>query len=135
MVDICLQEIVIMVYYCGMKREILGFPRPVPREIPRDGRPEGFPEGPAEGNPVFPDSFHNCIILVSSKGFQSCSVVFRRSDSSLHSCLPPFPPPNQTSEHERRHRVQSDWHSRRGKTSPGILLPLQWADLPLAPML
>jgi hypothetical protein len=34
-----------LVYYCGMKREILGFPRPVPREIPRGGHPEGFPEG------------------------------------------------------------------------------------------
>jgi hypothetical protein len=34
-----------LVYYCGMKRAILGFMRPVPREIPRDGRPEGFPEG------------------------------------------------------------------------------------------
>ena len=35
-VNICPQEIAIMVYYCGMKREILGFPRPVPRDFPRD---------------------------------------------------------------------------------------------------
>jgi hypothetical protein len=38
--------VLLLVYYCGMKREILGFPRPVPREIPRGGHPEGFPEGP-----------------------------------------------------------------------------------------
>ena len=57
-----------MVYYCEMKREILGFPRPVPREIPRDGRPEGFPEGLAAENPVIPNSFHNGNILVSSIG-------------------------------------------------------------------
>jgi hypothetical protein len=36
----------ILVYYCGMKREILDFLSPVPREIPRGGHPEGFPEVP-----------------------------------------------------------------------------------------
>ena len=30
--------------------------------------PEGFPEGPASGNPVFPNSFHNSVILIWSSG-------------------------------------------------------------------
>jgi hypothetical protein len=66
-----------MVYYCGMKREILGFPRPVPREIPRDGRPEGFPAGLAEGNPVFPDSFHNDNIIVHSKVYSKIFICLQ----------------------------------------------------------
>jgi hypothetical protein len=36
----------LLVYYCEMKREILGFPRPVPRGSLRGGHPEGIPKGP-----------------------------------------------------------------------------------------
>ena len=73
-----------------MKREILGFLRPVPREIPRDGHPKGFPKAlPAEqagerfsANQTFPYSTRLSDQSVCGRGSETTFLrVLKESES------------------------------------------------------